>query len=80
MNKTGEQPIGIEHYNAIGTMEEALSVHLEEIYAELKDDRKKFEAEKLFKALTDITKESRGTRRPTQLGKFARLQIHGRKI
>ncbi|MDP3461338.1 MAG: hypothetical protein Q8S18_00975 [Bacteroidales bacterium] len=73
MNKTGDQPIDIEHYEAIGTMKEALSVHLEEIYADLKDERTKYHAEKLFKALTDLTKESRGTRRPTTLGEICTL-------
>ncbi|MCX6278040.1 MAG: hypothetical protein NT004_08075 [Bacteroidetes bacterium] len=73
MNRAGNQPIGMEHYTAIGTMKEALSVHLEEIYAELKDHKNKSIAEKLFKALTDITKESRGTRRPTQLSEICTL-------
>ena len=73
INKMGDQPLGIEHYEAIGTMKEALSVHLEEIYTELKDNRSKQDAEKLFKALTDITKESRGTRRPTSLGEICTL-------
>lgn len=73
LNRIGDQPIGIEHYIAIGTMKEALSVHLEEIFAELRDDRSKYIAEKLFKALTDITKESRGTRRPTQLREIMTL-------
>ncbi len=73
INKTGEQPVGLEHYLAIGTMKEALSVHLEEIYTGLDDNRRKHFAEKLFKALTDITKESRGTRRPTLLGDICTL-------
>ncbi|PKP54030.1 MAG: hypothetical protein CVT92_01395 [Bacteroidetes bacterium HGW-Bacteroidetes-1] len=73
MNKVGEQPVDIEHYEAIGTMKEALSVHLEEIYGSLKDDKNKFNAEKLFKALTDLTKESRGTRRPTSLAEICTL-------
>ena len=73
LNRIGDQPIGIDHYNAIGTMKEALSVHLEEIYTELRDHKNKYIAEKLFKALTDITKESRGTRRPTQLSEIITL-------
>lgn len=73
MNKIGDQPIDIEHYEAIGTMKEALSVHLEEIYTDLKDEKNKYSAEKLFKALTDLTKESRGTRRPTSLGEICTL-------
>ena len=77
INKTGDQPIDIIHYEAIGTMKEALSVHLEEIYAELKDNRSKQDAEKLFKALTDITKGSRGTRRPTSLDEICTLVNSG---
>lgn len=73
LHRTGDQPLGFEHYSAIGTMKEALSVHLEEIYAELHDHKNKHIAEKLFKALTDITKESRGTRRPTQLREIITL-------
>lgn len=73
LHRIGDQPLGFEHYKAIGTMKEALSVHLEEIFAELHDGRSKHIAEKLFKALTDITKESRGTRRPTQLREITTL-------
>ncbi|MDD4603392.1 MAG: hypothetical protein PHF97_06260 [Bacteroidales bacterium] len=73
LNRIGDQPIGIDHYEAIGTMKEALSVHLEEIYASLKDHRKKYFAEKLFKSLTDVSKDSRGTRRPTSLKEICTL-------
>jgi len=73
LNRIGDQPIGLEHYNAIGTMKEALSFHLEEIYAELRDFKSKYIAEKLFKVLTEINKESRGTRRPTQLNEIITL-------
>lgn len=73
LNRVGDQPIDLEHYQAIGTMKEALSVHLEEIYADLREHRYQFHAEKLFKALTDITRESRGTRRPTQLQEICTL-------
>ncbi len=73
INKTSEQPIGLDHYRAIGSMKEALSLHLEEIYAGLSDNKRKYDAERLFKALTDISKESRGTRRPTLLGEICTL-------
>lgn len=73
LNRIGDQPVEKEHYQAIGSMKEALSVHLEEIYAELKEDRSRYIVEKMFKALTDFTRESRGTRRPTQLGEIATL-------
>jgi WD40 repeat protein len=73
LHRIGNQPVGTEHFKAIGTMKEALHVHLEEIYADLKDPKSKIIAEKLFKALTDVTKESRGTRRPTQLSEICFL-------
>ncbi len=73
LNRIGEQPISMVHYEAIGTMKEALSVHLEEIYNELRDQSGKFLAEKLFKALTDVGTDSRGTRRPTQLREICTL-------
>lgn len=73
MNRIGNQPIGLEHYQAIGTMKEALSIHLEEIYSDLRDEKSKYFAEKTFKALTDLTKEARGTRRPTPLSEICTL-------
>lgn len=73
ITRSGDQPIDAIHYEAIGTMKNALSVHLEEIYAGLKNSQSRYDAEKLFKALTDITKENRGTRRPIRLGEICTL-------
>lgn len=73
MNRIGDQAIETDHYQAIGGMQQALSIHLEEIYADLNDEKFKYYAEKLFKALTDLTKESRGTRRPTALSELCTL-------
>ncbi|MCX6235629.1 MAG: hypothetical protein NT175_13080 [Bacteroidetes bacterium] len=66
------------HYEAIGTMSEALSVHAEEVYNELPDRRHQDIAERLFKALTDVGEDNRGTRRPTQLGEIC--SIAGAKV
>ncbi len=77
INKTGDIPISEEHYLAIGTMKEALSFHLEEIYAELPDARGRFLAEKIFKALTDTSGKSRGTRRPTRISELCTLTNAG---
>jgi len=65
--KIGDEPISLSHYEAIGTMKEALSVHCEEIYTELKQPYLQLIAEKTFKALTDFGTDSRGTRRPVKL-------------
>ncbi|MEJ2006013.1 MAG: High-affnity carbon uptake protein Hat/HatR, partial [Cyclobacteriaceae bacterium] len=60
------EPIDIRHYNAIGTIHEALSQHANEAYNEL-DTRQKKIAEVLFKALTVKGRDSFGMRRPVQL-------------
>jgi WD40 repeat protein/energy-coupling factor transporter ATP-binding protein EcfA2 len=65
--KIGDEPLGMKHYEAIGTMKEALSVHCEEVYTELKLPLLQSIAEKAFKALTDFGTDSRGTRRPVKL-------------
>jgi uncharacterized protein YkwD/energy-coupling factor transporter ATP-binding protein EcfA2 len=61
------EPIDIRHYEAIGTMARALSLHADEAYMELDSDRERTIAEKAFKALTEIDEQGRGVRRPTTL-------------
>ncbi len=55
------------HYEAIGTMKDALDQHAEEAYAELGDERQEKICEKIFQALTDKGTDARGIRRPTPL-------------
>jgi len=64
------QPIGLEDYEAIGAMSEALSQHAEEARAELKDERSQTIAEKLFKRLTERGIDNREIRRPTRLAEI----------
>lgn len=66
MRRNGE-PIGIEHYEAIGTMSEALSRHADEAFNELPDERSRHIAEKLFKCLSERGADNRETRRPIRL-------------
>src|SRR5207237_9368197 len=47
------EAMGLEDYEAIGTMAEALSRHADEAYDELPDERSREIAEKLFKRLTE---------------------------
>lgn len=61
------EPIGLEHYEAVGTMADALSRHADEAFYELPDDRSRTIAEKLFKALTEQGAGNRETRRPLPL-------------
>ncbi|GAA0192032.1 hypothetical protein GCM10009122_54760 [Fulvivirga kasyanovii] len=67
-----DEPVDIKHYEAIGTMSEALSMHANEAYDELTDDQKHI-CESLFKAITEKRGENFGIRRPTRLGEIAAI-------
>ncbi len=69
---TPGEPLDLRHYDAIGTMGEALSRHAEEAFGEL-DAAGQALAEKLFKALTDKGTDERGIRHPAPLGEIAEL-------
>ena len=69
---TGE-PIDLNHYEAIGTMTEALSRHAEETYLELETPERKLIAERMFKALTDKGSDARGVRSPRRLEEICAL-------
>jgi tetratricopeptide (TPR) repeat protein len=64
-------PIDIAHYEAIGTMQHALSLHAEEAYAEAGSEALQRIAERSFKALTDTFTDPRGVRRPTSVRELA---------
>ena len=72
-NDIDSKPIAEEHYEAIGTIHEALQRHAEEVFMELSDDQERRIAEKLFKALTNLGDDKRGTRRPTPLFEICAL-------
>lgn len=61
------EPIDVRHYEAIGRMAEALSLHADEAYNELSDDRSREIAEKMFKCLTEKGMGHSETRRPTSV-------------
>jgi Skp family chaperone for outer membrane proteins len=56
----------IRHYETIGTMDRALSIHANKIYDAL-NDRQQFITEKLFKVITHKTVSGKGIRRPKLL-------------
>jgi WD40 repeat protein/energy-coupling factor transporter ATP-binding protein EcfA2 len=66
------EELDIKHYEAIGTMGEALSMHANEAYDELTDDQKRI-CENLFKAITEKRGENFGIRRPTRLEEIASI-------
>jgi energy-coupling factor transporter ATP-binding protein EcfA2 len=67
-----EEPVDLKHYEAIGTMTEALSMHANEAYDELTEDQKRI-CEILFKAITEKRGENFGIRRPTKLNEIAAI-------
>lgn len=69
--KVGE-PIDLRHYNSIGTLREALSMHANEAYDSL-SKREKEICEVMFKALTERGSENQGIRRPTKLATIAAI-------
>ncbi len=69
---SADEPLDLEHYEAVGTLHEALLRHAEEAWAEL-DERGRELAEKLFKALTDKRTDGRGIRRPAHLSEICEL-------
>jgi WD40 repeat protein/energy-coupling factor transporter ATP-binding protein EcfA2 len=67
-----DESLDLKHYEAIGTMAEALSMHANEAYDELEDDQKRI-CEVLFKAITEKRGENFGIRRPTRLNEIAAI-------
>lgn len=71
------EPIDLRHYEAIGTMTEALSRHAEEAFLELETPERKTIAERMFKALTDRGSDARGVRNPRRLEEICALAAAG---
>jgi WD40 repeat protein/energy-coupling factor transporter ATP-binding protein EcfA2 len=67
-----EESVDLKHYEAIGTMSEALSLHANEAFDELSEEQKHI-CEILFKAITEKRGENFGIRRPTRLNEIAAI-------
>ncbi|MGK7389458.1 MAG: nSTAND1 domain-containing NTPase [Candidatus Cyclobacteriaceae bacterium M2_1C_046] len=67
-----DEPIDIIHYEAIGTMKEALSQHANEAFEELNEEQKRI-CEAVFRAITEKRGENFGIRRPTKLKEIASI-------
>jgi WD40 repeat protein/energy-coupling factor transporter ATP-binding protein EcfA2 len=71
-NRKDNEPIDLFHYEAIGKMESALSLHADEAFVEL-DEKQKLICEIMFKALTQKGSDGRGVRRPTSIKIIAQI-------
>lgn len=67
-----DEPVDLKHYESIGTMSEALSMHANEAFDELTEEQKHI-CEVLFKAITEKRGENFGIRRPTKLNEIAAI-------
>ena len=65
------EPLDMRHYNAVGKISQALSLHANEAFEEL-NTRQKEIAETLFKALTEKGQDQ-GMRRPVRVGLVSEL-------
>ncbi|MBI9066879.1 MAG: hypothetical protein JEZ09_06260 [Salinivirgaceae bacterium] len=72
-NKTEDQLLDVVHYEEIGTISMALSIHAEEVYENLGSNKKRDIAELLFKTLTLLGTNETGLRRPTSFGYIQNL-------
>jgi energy-coupling factor transporter ATP-binding protein EcfA2 len=71
--RTGDAPIDVADYEAIGTFSGALSKHAEEAYAEIEAEGLGVIAKRVFAALTDTVTDARGVRRPTEIDELAAI-------
>jgi hypothetical protein len=71
-NREPGEPIDIRHYNAIGKIGQALSLHANEAYDELSTRGKEI-AEVLFKSITEKNAENQGLRRACKVKLIAEL-------
>ncbi len=67
-----QEMMDLRHYNAIGTLREALSQHANEAYDSL-NKREKEICEVMFKSLTERGSENQGIRRPTKIATISAI-------
>jgi WD40 repeat protein/energy-coupling factor transporter ATP-binding protein EcfA2 len=70
---TADEPLDLRHFEAAGTLREALSLHAEEAWGGLSTGRERAIAAVLFKAVTERGPDNRGVRRPIRLAEVAEL-------
>jgi hypothetical protein len=71
-NREPNEPIDLRHYNAVGQLSQALSLHANEAYDELKAEERRI-AEVLFKSITEKNQENLGIRRQAKVSLIAKL-------
>jgi hypothetical protein len=67
------ESLDLDDYQRVGKMSQALSLHADEVYASLADDRQRELCRGMFQALTVEESNSRGIRRPQRLGRLCQI-------
>ena len=65
--------LDLDDYQRVGKMSQALSLHADEIYESLADNRRCDLCRGIFQALTVEESNSRGIRRPQRLGRLCQI-------
>src|ERR1700722_16484520 len=73
LQRSPGQPIDIPDYEAVGTLQQALSLHAEEAFVETGSDANRKITERILKALTDTFSDPRGIRRPTSIRQLSAI-------
>ncbi len=71
-HKQPDQPINIYDYKAVGGLEEAISLHTEELYNSLSENEK-IACKKIFQTITESGADNKGIRRPTSIANIIRI-------
>jgi WD40 repeat protein len=71
--KGDSQALDLDDYQRVGRMAQALSLHADEIYDSLADDRQRELCRGMFQALTVQETENRGIRRPQRLSSLCQI-------
>lgn len=72
-NHTAGEDIDLRHYEAVGTMNQALSLHAEEVYLSLETEERKRICQLLFKAFINTHENSKKGSRFTTIENICRL-------
>lgn len=71
--KGDSEALDLDDYHCVGRMSQALSLHADEIYQSLADDRQRALCQGIFQALTVEESNNRGIRRPQRLGRLCQI-------
>ena len=72
-NHKTDNPIGVADYEAIGTIQRAITLHAEEVYGDLPDEKSQQATEKLFKALIVLSEGDEGLVSPASIGTISQV-------